>query len=369
MGKGQKLNRLRLFSPLQGWIYSREAGCYNGDPEIISSRELCGYTENILKLIEQRHLENEGDRGLAVYLYDEVLKNKIYSMKPTVSIWQGELLGVLEVESYGVLNDIELQTLVEEWHGQESDGWGESFEQQPMKIEDGELYVSFWQPDSSFFIKTELDLKGFVEQPYDGLCFPEQMKKHGGLIALQLENVNSTNKLKKGIWLELPAEEQVILQAIKTLGTTSFDDCIITGCQSVLPPIDNRFSYDEDINKINLLTKRLVTFSDQKLNKYNAVLSFEYYAELDDLIDLTYNLDCYDYDPEITSPVGYAKSVLQKAGIDTGDPAFRYFDFKGLGLRLLEKHSTVFTPYGIVKRNEKAFKHELTSPYQKMTPV
>lgn len=150
MGKGQKLNRLRLFSPLQGWIYSQEAGCYSGDPEKMCSRELCEYTEKILKLIEQRHLGNEGDRGLAVYLFDEVLENKIYSMKPTVNIWQGELFGVLEVESYGTLNDIELQALVEEWRGQESDGWGEGFEQQPMEIEDGELYVSFWQPDSSF---------------------------------------------------------------------------------------------------------------------------------------------------------------------------------------------------------------------------
>lgn len=369
MKKSQGLNKFRLFSPLQGWVYSQKAECYGEDPEKMSSHELCRYTENILKLIEQRHHEKEGERGLAVYLYDEVLEKKIYSMKPTVNIWQGELFGVLEVESYDILNGIELQTLINEWCGQESDGWGEGFEQQPMEIDDGELYVSFWQPNSSFFIKTELDLKGFVEQPYDGLCLPEQMKKHGGLIALLLENVNCANKPKKGIWLELPAEEQVILQAIKILGTTSLDDCIITGCQSVLPPVDNRFSYDEDINKINLLAKRLASLSEQELKKYNAVLSFEYYAELDDMLDLTHNLDCYDYDPEITSPAGYAEAVLQKGGINIGDPVFSSFDFYGLGLRLLEKRSTMSTPYGIVKRNEKPFKHELTSPYQKMTPV
>ena len=369
MGKDQKLNRLRLFSPLQGWVYFRGAGGDSEDPEAISSRELCEYTENILELIKLRHLEKEGERGLAVYLYDEVLEKKIYSMKPTVNIWQGELFGVLEVESYGTLNDIELQTLINEWRGQESDGWGEGFEQQPMEIEDGELYVSFWQPNSSFFIKTELDLKGFVEQPYDGLCLPEQMKKHGGLIALQLESASCTSKPKTRIWLELPADGQVILQAIKTIGGTSIDDCIITGCQSVLSPIDNRFSCDEDINKINLLAKRLASFSDQKLKKYNAVLTFEYYAELDDMLDLTHNLDCYDHDLGITSPAGYAEAVLQKAGINTGDPAFSSFDFYGLGLRLLEKRGIMSTPYGIVKRNEKPFKHELTSPYQKMTQV
>ena len=369
MEKSQGLNRFRLFSPLQGWVYFQGAGCDSEDPEVISSRELCEYTENILELIKQRHLEKEGERGLAIYLYDEVLEKKIYSMKPTVNIWQGELFGVLEVESYDILNDTELQTLIKEWRGQESDGWGEGLEQQAVKIEDGELYVSFWQPNSSFFIKTELDLKGFVEQPYDGLCLPEQMKKHGGLIALQLESASCTSKPKTRIWLELPANGQVILQAIKTIGGISLDDCIIADCQSVLQPIDNRFLLEVDINKINLLAKRLASFSEQELKKYNAVLTFEYYAELDDMLDLTHNLDCYDHDPEITNPAGYAESVLQKAGINIGDPAFSSFDFYGLGLRLLEKRGIMSTPYGIVKRNENPFKHELTSSYQKMTPV
>ena len=98
-------------------------------------------------------------------------------------------------------------------------------------------------------------------------------------------------------------------------------------------------------------------------------MTFEYYAELDDMLDLTHNLDCYDHDLGITSPAGYAEAVLQKAGINTGDPAFSSFDFYGLGLRLLEKRGIMSTPYGIVKRNEKPFKHELTSPYQKMTQV
>lgn len=103
MEKSQGLNRFRLFSPLQGWVYFQGAGCDSEDPEVISSRELCEYTENILELIKQRHLEKEGERGLAIYLYDEVLEKKIYSMKPTVNIWQGELFGVLEVESYDIL--------------------------------------------------------------------------------------------------------------------------------------------------------------------------------------------------------------------------------------------------------------------------
>jgi hypothetical protein len=35
---------------------------------------------------------------------------------------------------------------------------GESFEQRPIKVEDGEIYVSFWNSEN-FFIKPEQELK------------------------------------------------------------------------------------------------------------------------------------------------------------------------------------------------------------------
>ncbi|MDD2957576.1 MAG: hypothetical protein PHR92_03515 [Lachnospiraceae bacterium] len=73
--------------------------------------------------------------------------------------WQGELWGVLEVKSNGELSPAELDALTEEWCGQESDGWGEGFEQRPIKTEDGELYVRFWNSGKDFFIKPEQELK------------------------------------------------------------------------------------------------------------------------------------------------------------------------------------------------------------------
>lgn len=94
-------------------------------------------------MLQKERLEDEGQRGLAVYL-DEPLERKVYSMNPTVEVWQDELWGVLEVQTYGELSADELQALVSEWEGQCSDGWGEGFEQRPIRTEDGELYVSFW---------------------------------------------------------------------------------------------------------------------------------------------------------------------------------------------------------------------------------
>lgn len=163
----ETLTTIRLFSPLTANLYAAdEYGDFPDCPEELSPAELCNHEDAILEQIQKEHLDSEGDRGLAVYLHDEVLEQKVYSMNPSVEIWQGELWGVLEVKSHGELSPSELDALTVEWCGQESDGWGEGFEQRPIKTDDGELFVSFWHSGSDFFITPEQKLKQPTEQNF-----------------------------------------------------------------------------------------------------------------------------------------------------------------------------------------------------------
>lgn len=157
----EELTEFKLFSPLKAamYLYDEEWGVISDQPEEISAEELCGYEEEILNRIEQEHLEEEGERGLAVYLGNLLLKRKVFSMNPAVESWNEELWGVLEVKTRGELSAQELHGLMKEWAGQESDGWGEGFEQRKIETKEGELYVSFWNSGKDFFIKTEQELK------------------------------------------------------------------------------------------------------------------------------------------------------------------------------------------------------------------
>lgn len=65
-----------------------------------------------------------------------------------------------EVQAHGALSSSELAELTEWLSGQFSDGWGEGLGQREIKVDDGELCVSFWDSSDRFFIKPKDKLKG-----------------------------------------------------------------------------------------------------------------------------------------------------------------------------------------------------------------
>ena len=155
-----ELQTLRLFSPLFPHIYRKnEWGDLDDYQEDLSAGEVLEYEDEILAHIQKEKLPDEGERGLAVYLDDD-LSQKVYSINPSVEEWNGELWGVTEVQTHGSLSAPELVELTEWLSSQFSDGWGEGLEQREIKIDDGELYLSFWDSSDRFFIKPEDELKG-----------------------------------------------------------------------------------------------------------------------------------------------------------------------------------------------------------------
>ena len=123
--------------------------------------------DEILAAIEKEKLPSEGDRGLMVYFYDDQeLSEKIYSLHPTVEEWNGKLWGVMVAEVYGELTEAETAKLLDFITGQLSDGWSEGFEQRPIKTNDNEIFVSFWNSED-FFIKPEQELKQGTEQNFN----------------------------------------------------------------------------------------------------------------------------------------------------------------------------------------------------------
>nr|WP_308625378.1 hypothetical protein [uncultured Eisenbergiella sp.] len=556
------ITTMKLFSPLYAQLNERnEWGDLDYDSVDMDSEELCAYQDTILEAIEQENQYLDAARGLAVYMDDALLKRKVHSMKPTVEEWDGRLWGVLEVQSYGPLSESELDEVMEEWSGQESDGWGENFEQREIRVDSGELCISFWKSGNSFFIKTEQELKtgqpyhcprrmqvritadeykgkrgydgadvelpasrfgladalqrahvpegdgyelhsfekwpgflskylthagdktlselnllagkvsemdefqleiyegalklrqdGDIDHPvsirelinyaynldsfefhpgvvddrdlgrivmmggmldtiddlpeeaaelldeqkvgeamrkadqgaftesgyvyrssnhwqevYDGIHLPE-LPEERGLISLRLAPVNGRPEENSGVWLELPAGEQAVKRALDALGESSLDSCVIAEADSILPSLKYQLAGDEAIDKLNTLAERLAAFPDSKtLMKCKAVMELECYPDLDRMLDITQNLDCYDFDRMDISPAAYAEYLLKEGGVNVDDPAFSRFDFQGYGEREMEGGSFIMTPYGSIARSDMPFVQEYTKLQRGMT--
>jgi hypothetical protein len=48
--------------------------------------------------------------------------------------------------------------------GQNSDGFGEGFEQREIHTDDGDLYVSFWQSGNDYFVHTQSEMDEYINQ-------------------------------------------------------------------------------------------------------------------------------------------------------------------------------------------------------------
>lgn len=148
---------MRIFLPLKIFCYP-QYDCIEDAREDISPSEAVVYEDQILAAIakENRHFEN--DRGLAEYIHDEALKGKVYSLYPTVEVVDGELWGVMVAGLKDTLSGEETAALIDYVCGQNSDGYGEGFEQRHIKTPDGEIYVSFWNHEN-YSLKLEQDMK------------------------------------------------------------------------------------------------------------------------------------------------------------------------------------------------------------------
>ena len=153
-----ELTEFRLYNSLAlaGYWYDRESSL----PEMLTGEESISYKEIVEQKIA-KSLSDCGDRGLAEYLYNEVLKRRVASMIPGVAEYGGELWGVLTVKTYGELTDREMEAIKAEWKEMAESGWGGQLIEHPICLERGELYVGFWDRDNNedLFIKTEEEFK------------------------------------------------------------------------------------------------------------------------------------------------------------------------------------------------------------------
>lgn len=146
-GTWKQTKLLRLYCPLHATLYEwDEYGSL--EDRMDWNGALAEYAEEIDQAIKRYSDDLDPEHGLMEYYHgSDRVKQKVWSYFPKVVGNGSELYGMIECRVTEPLNEREMYELIDDISGQLSDGWGEGFEQQDIRVSDGVLNVSFWSSD------------------------------------------------------------------------------------------------------------------------------------------------------------------------------------------------------------------------------
>ena len=151
--------KMSFFCPLDGNIEDSEYG----DTQAVGNLYLKSYAWSIRELLEMEQSSPE-DAMAQFFDDDDGVKAKLVSAVWTVDEYKGKLYGRIDCRFKEELTENETEIFKDWLLGQCSDGFGEHFEQQPIQTEEGDLYVSFWHFGDNYFLCTEDELDGCIEE-------------------------------------------------------------------------------------------------------------------------------------------------------------------------------------------------------------
>lgn len=181
-----KLTTLKFYMPLTAQLYEQnEYGDIEEYGMELDGQTLLDYEDRITAALVRTKMPEETERGLMHWYHDQdAVEEKVRSAMFTVEPRGGRLWGIAECRVAGTLSPEELDTLKEYISGQASDGWGVSFEQRPIKLDGGELYVSFWNR-KNWSIQTEQErFSPKLAEDLPELCF-STLPRTGELIYIK----------------------------------------------------------------------------------------------------------------------------------------------------------------------------------------
>lgn len=147
-----------FYFPLQGEIEEEM------NRNQVDESYILAYQEAIQATIEKEHREC-GDLA-RFFGKDKDIKKNLISAIWSVKEINNELYGCVKTK-WNVKPDEQEKAKFKEWIvGQNADGFGESFEQQPISVDNGDLYISFWNNGNDYFVFDSNEMQEYMSKQF-----------------------------------------------------------------------------------------------------------------------------------------------------------------------------------------------------------
>lgn len=175
-----------------------------------------------------------------------------------------------------------------------------------------------------------------------------------------IENLNSrTRGMISGAWLSFPTTKQLVQETLRLIGVDGLrnQEMIFTDFRITIPGLQPILGEYAHVDELNYLAHRIKGMSPEECAKLVAAVKHGEYADgLKDVINLTYNLDCYELMPDITSYEDYGRYLVDcQRDFELPEQAKMYFDYAAYGEDTVINEGGDITPQGYICNNHTEF--------------
>ena len=169
-----------------------------------------------------------------------------------------------------------------------------------------------------------------------------------------------------GEWVHFPVEPEELQDVFKRIGIGSTDDFgqpyeewFITDYDCYIPGLYDILGEYESLDELNYLANKIEELSKDEWEVFNAAVEMgEYTGSVKDLINLTENLDCYNFYSDIHSDSDLGYYWIEESGAyDTRamGSLSSYIDYEAFGRDIRLEEGGDFTDYGYIVNNQDRF--------------
>lgn len=151
-----------------------------------------------------------------------------------------------------------------------------------------------------------------------------------GAFITNLEKYNEG--ILEGEWVGFPTTYEHLKSVMDKIGISPSNVEFVTDYDSKIKGLFKLTGEYVNLDELNYLASKLKELDERDLKCYEAALDHDYYDSIQALINLTDNLDNYNYYPEITNEQELGKYLIKECQrMDVGEDILPYFDFEAYG--------------------------------------
>ena len=180
------------------------------------------------------------------------------------------------------------------------------------------------------------------------------------LFAAYVTNLGKYNEGELvGEYLKFPTTSEEVQALLKRIGVDGirYEEIFITDFNGDVLGLYDHLGEYENLDELNYLAVLLSEMDQSDIEKFEAIIdSGEHTSSVADLINLTQNLDCFEFYSDVHSDEELGRMyVLEFGGVEVPEHLIDYIDYEAYGRDVRINESGHFAPGGYVFDNGSRF--------------